>query len=205
VPETVDPSPYASEKLLPSALDVDDFAGLYLVCPLQVDSHDELGRNKSLEPVSKSTDEEDQVYSRWCRTLRPKLTGEGNSRSANGDGAVPQLLVVVRELVAARRALRAADHGSRERVGHARVALEGRKAALDLGTRARDVGLHGCHVDCAGLVCEARALGETDGELARLGRSVDRGTGDEERECGKDEGGGELHGVDVMAEKARER
>jgi hypothetical protein len=56
VPETVDPSPYASEKLLPSALEVDELAGLYLVCPEQVDPHDVLGRNKSLEPVSKSTD-----------------------------------------------------------------------------------------------------------------------------------------------------
>jgi hypothetical protein len=40
--------------------------------------------------------------------------------------------------------------------GAARVALEGRKAALDLGARARDVGLDGSHVDCAALVCEAR-------------------------------------------------
>jgi hypothetical protein len=63
MPDTVDPSPYASEKLLPSALEVDDFAGLYLVCPEQVDPQDELGRNKSLEPVSKSTDEEGQICS----------------------------------------------------------------------------------------------------------------------------------------------
>jgi hypothetical protein len=109
--------------------------------------------------------------------------------------------VVVRQLVAARRTLRVADQGRRERVGHARVALEGRKAALDLGARARDVGLDGSHVDCPALVREARALGETDGELARLGRSVDRGTGDEERDCGKDEGGGEVHGVNVRGER----
>jgi hypothetical protein len=57
VPDTVDPSPYASEKLLPSALDVDDLAGLYFVCPSQVDPQDALGRNKSLEPVSKFTNE----------------------------------------------------------------------------------------------------------------------------------------------------
>jgi hypothetical protein len=65
LPDTVDPSPYAREKLrvLPSALDVDDFAGLYLMCPEQVDPQDTLGRNKSLEPVSKSTDGEGQLCS----------------------------------------------------------------------------------------------------------------------------------------------
>jgi hypothetical protein len=63
LPDTVDPSPYASEKLLPSAVEVDDFAELYLVCPEQVVPQDALGRNKSLEPVSKSTDEEGQLCS----------------------------------------------------------------------------------------------------------------------------------------------
>jgi hypothetical protein len=63
LPDTVDPSPYASEKLLPSAVEVDDFAELYLVCPEQVVPQAALGRNKSLEPVSKSTDEEGQLCS----------------------------------------------------------------------------------------------------------------------------------------------
>jgi hypothetical protein len=180
---------------------VDDLAGSYLVCPSQVDPQDALGRNKSLEPVSKSTDEEGQLYPLWGSTIHPRPTGEGNSRSANGDGAIPELLVVVCKLVAARRALRAADQGRRKRVGHARVALEGHKATLDLGARTRDVGLHGSHVDRAALVCEARVFGEADGELARLGRSVDRGTGDKERKYGEDKGGGEVHGVNVGGER----
>jgi hypothetical protein len=144
-------------------------------------------------------------YTLRDRTTQPKLTGEGDCGGANGDGAVPELLVVVHKLVAARRALRAGGHGRRERVGHASVALEGHKAVLDLGARARDVGLDGSHVDRAALVCEARALGEADGELARLGRSVDRGTGDEERERGEDVGDGKLHGVGVEGDRKRGR
>jgi hypothetical protein len=113
--------------------------------------------------------------------------------------------VVIRQLVAARRALRAADVGRRERMGNASVALEGRKASLDLGACARDVGLDDSHVDVAALVCEARALGETDSELALLDRSLDGGTRDKEREYGKDKGGGELHGVDARGERKRGR
>jgi hypothetical protein len=113
--------------------------------------------------------------------------------------------VVVCQLVAAHRVLRGFDLGCRERVRHASVALEGRKAALDLGARARDVGLDGSHVDCAALVCEARALGETDSELVLVDRRLDGGTRDKERECSEDEGGGELHVVDVEGERKRGR
>jgi hypothetical protein len=55
LPLTVEPSPYARLKLLPSALDVDDFAGLYLVCPEHVEPQLLAGRKRSLLPVSKST------------------------------------------------------------------------------------------------------------------------------------------------------
>jgi hypothetical protein len=132
-------------------------------------------------------------YALWDRIIHPRLTSEGNSGGADGDGAVPELLVVVRQLVAASRALRGADLGRRERVGNASVALEGREATLDLSARARDVGLDGLEVDRAALVCEARALVETDSELALLDGSLDGGTRDKERECGEDKGGGELH------------
>jgi hypothetical protein len=113
--------------------------------------------------------------------------------------------VVICQLVAARRALRAADVGRRERMGNASVALEGRKASLDLGACARDVGLDGSHVDCTALVCETRAFGETDSELVLVDRRVDGGARDKEREYGKDKGGGELHGVDARGERKRGR
>jgi hypothetical protein len=55
------------------------------------------------------------------------------------------------------------------------------------------------------LSCEAKALVETDSELALLDRSLDGGTRDKEREYGKDKGGGELHGVDTRGERKRGR
>lgn len=54
-PETVEPSPYASENVLPASLAVLLEAVLYLVWPEHVEPHLELGRKRSLEPVSKST------------------------------------------------------------------------------------------------------------------------------------------------------
>jgi hypothetical protein len=54
-PDTVDPSPYCKLNDFPSALEVDEADGVYLVWPLQVEPQVDAGRNKSDEPVSKST------------------------------------------------------------------------------------------------------------------------------------------------------
>jgi hypothetical protein len=55
LPETVEPSPYASENDLPRLTDVEEELGLKVVWPEQVLPQLELGRKRSLLPVSKST------------------------------------------------------------------------------------------------------------------------------------------------------
>lgn len=55
VPLTLEPSPYVSLKDLLRVFAVELLDGLYNVCPEQVLPHEEPGRKRSLEPVSKST------------------------------------------------------------------------------------------------------------------------------------------------------
>ena len=55
-PETVEPSPNCKLKDWPTSLEVELFLGLYAVWPEQVEPQLGPGRNRSEEPVSKSTE-----------------------------------------------------------------------------------------------------------------------------------------------------
>jgi hypothetical protein len=71
------------------------------VCPSQVEPQSDPGRNKSLLPVSKSTECYSVNFGHDNLLVSKRgLTSKGHWRGTDGDGAIPELGIVIGEGVA---------------------------------------------------------------------------------------------------------